>query len=887
MALTPMMQQYMDIKEQNKDSILFFRLGDFYEMFFEDAKLASRELEITLTGKDCGLNERAPMCGIPFHSADSYISKLIKKGYKVAICEQLEDASQCKGLVKRDIVRIVTPGTLTDSNILEEKRNNYLLSIYKKEESLGIALADVSTGELLCSFIDSGNLSAKLFDEIAKFHPTEIIVGTELANHCGTETKVLIDDIKKRFEIFVSIIEDKYFETEFADSIINEKFKGQNDLSEINGLSKNAIGALLYYLDKTQKTNLDHIVDIKTYKISEFMSLDLSTRRNLELTETIREKSKKGSLLWVLDKTVTSMGGRLLRKWLEEPLLNVHDINDRLDAVSEFKDKFMVRMETRELLKRVYDIERLMGKVIIGNVNSRDLISLKNSIEQMPYIKNTVQNCESGLNKKIYSEIDELKDIYTLINESICDEPPITITEGGIIKSGFNEKVDELRLATTDGKNWIAALEASERRKTGIKNIKIGFNKVFGYFIEVTKSYFSLVPDYYVRKQTLANCERFITDDLKKIEETILGAESKVIDLEYQIFLNIKEKIAIAINRVKLTAKNVACLDVLCALADLADRECYLRPEISDNGKIKIVEGRHPVVEKITGMNAFVPNDTFLDTTKNRLSIITGPNMAGKSTYMRQVALIVLMAQIGSFVPAKEAMISIVDKIFTRVGASDDLASGQSTFMVEMSEVANILNNATSKSLLILDEIGRGTSTFDGLSIAWSVIEYISNTSKMGSRTLFATHYHELTELEGKLTGIKNYCISVQKQGDDIIFLRKIIRGGADDSYGIQVAKLAGIPQAVIDRAKEILKELEDADVTKYERKLKKNRRQIEGQIDIFSMPGFTNLYEKQDTNKIYESKLVNELNSINITTTTPIDALNILNKLKNMTFTR
>ncbi len=887
MALTPMMQQYMDIKEQNKDSILFFRLGDFYEMFFEDAKLASRELEITLTGKDCGLNERAPMCGIPFHSADSYISKLIKKGYKVAICEQLEDASQCKGLVKRDIVRIVTPGTLTDSNILEEKRNNYLLSIYKKEESLGIALADVSTGELLCSFIDSGNLSAKLFDEIAKFHPTEIIVGTELANHCGTETKVLIDDIKKRFEIFVSIIEDKYFETEFADSIINEKFKGQNDLSEINGLSKNAIGALLYYLDKTQKTNLDHIVDIKTYKISEFMSLDLSTRRNLELTETMREKSKKGSLLWVLDKTVTSMGGRLLRKWLEEPLLNVHDINDRLDAVSEFKDKFMVRMETRELLKRVYDIERLMGKVIIGNVNSRDLISLKNSIEQMPYIKNTVQNCESGLNKKIYSEIDELKDIYTLINESICDEPPITITEGGIIKSGFNEKVDELRLATTDGKNWIAALEASERRKTGIKNIKIGFNKVFGYFIEVTKSYFSLVPDYYVRKQTLANCERFITDDLKKIEETILGAESKVIDLEYQIFLNIKEKIAIAINRVKLTAKNVACLDVLCALADLADRECYLRPEISDNGKIKIVEGRHPVVEKITGMNAFVPNDTFLDTTKNRLSIITGPNMAGKSTYMRQVALIVLMAQIGSFVPAKEAMISIVDKIFTRVGASDDLASGQSTFMVEMSEVANILNNATSKSLLILDEIGRGTSTFDGLSIAWSVIEYISNTSKMGSRTLFATHYHELTELEGKLTGIKNYCISVQKQGDDIIFLRKIIRGGADDSYGIQVAKLAGIPQAVIDRAKEILKELEDADVTKYERKLKKNRRQIEGQIDIFSMPGFTNLYEKQDTNKIYESKLVNELNSINITTTTPIDALNILNKLKNMTFTR
>jgi len=865
-TVTPMMQQYLDIKEQYADCILFFRLGDFYEMFFEDAELASKELEITLTGKDCGLDERAPMCGVPFHSADSYISRLINKGYKVAICEQIEDPALAKGIVKRDVIRVVTPGTVTDSSMLDEKKNNYLLSVYRSKYYFGLACVDVSTGEFAATQINWGNTVNKLVDELAKYSPSEIIVNSELFND-----QALISNIKKRFNVYISIFDDRYFEEKNALSKIQEKFSGCELAEREYDLSVNASGALLEYLEQTQKVNLDHIQNINTYRLEEFMLLDVSTRRNLELTETMRERSRKSTLLWVLDRTMTSMGGRTIRKWVEQPLIKLSDIKERLESVNEFKEKFMVRMEIRELLKRVYDIERLMGKVILGSVNCRDLIALKNSLGQIPYIKSLMNECSADLNARNREQIDNLEDIYELIGRSIIDDPPVSVKEGGIIKPGYDSEVDRLRRATTEGKNWVAEIESSEREKTGIKNLKVGFNKVFGYYIEVTKSYYSLVPQSYIRKQTLVNCERYITQELKEIEETILGAEEKVVELEYRLFLDIKNRISSEIDRIKLTARSIAEIDVICSLAEVADREAYCMPEVTQDGEIEIVDGRHPVVEKMLDNNSFVPNDTFLDTDENRLAIITGPNMAGKSTYMRQVALIVLMAQIGSFVPAKEARIGIVDRIFTRVGASDDLAAGQSTFMVEMSEVANILNNATSRSLLILDEIGRGTSTFDGLSIAWSIIEFISDRETMGCRTLFATHYHELTDLEGKITGIKNYCISVKENGDDIIFLRKIIRGGADDSYGIQVAKLAGIPQPVIDRAKEILNELENADISKKEIKIRKNKIPIDGQLDLFSLGMSTK-------NK---DEITEELKSIDVSTLTPLDALNILYRLQ------
>jgi len=865
-GVTPMMQQYMEIKEQHKDCILFFRLGDFYEMFFEDAETASRELEITLTGRDCGLEERAPMCGVPFHSADSYISRLISKGYKVAICEQVEDPALAKGIVKRDVVRVVTPGTITDSSMLDDRRNNYLMCIYGSSVYFGVSTVDISTGDFFSTQITWGNTVNKLIDEIARFSPSEIIVNKEFIENVS-----LVNSIKKRFNVYISHFDDGFFHEKFASGKISAKFSDRELLNSSLNLSLNSSGALLEYLEQTQKVSLEHIQSISTYKIEEFMVLDISTRRNLELTETMREKAKKGTLLWVLDRTVTSMGGRTIRKWIEQPLINVSDINERLEAVGELKDKFMVRMEVRELLKRVYDIERLMGKVILGNVNCRDLIALKNSVGQIPYIKSLITECHADLNKRIHSQIDNLEDIYELIDKSINDDPPVALKEGGIIKTGFNEEVDRLRRAGTEGKNWVASIESSEREKTGIKNLKVGFNRVFGYYIEVTKSYYSLVPQSYIRKQTLANCERYITQELKEIEETILGAEEKVIELEYEIFLDVKNKIADEVNRIKNTARSISEIDVLCSLADVADRESYCMPEISIGDEIEIIDGRHPVVEKMLEEGQFVPNDTLLDMDENRLSIITGPNMAGKSTYMRQVALIVLMAQIGSFVPAKNAIIGIVDRIFTRVGASDDLAAGQSTFMVEMSEVANILKNATSRSLLILDEIGRGTSTFDGLSIAWSVIEFISSKEKMGCRTLFATHYHELTELEGRITGIKNYCISVKEKGDDIIFLRKIIRGGADDSYGIQVAKLAGVPQPVIERAREILTELEDADISKKEHKVRKNKKPMEGQLDMFV------LYNSSKS----KDEAVEELKNMDISTLTPLDALNLLYKLQ------
>ncbi len=863
-SLTPMMQQYLEIKEQYKDCILFFRLGDFYEMFFSDAELASRELELTLTGKDCGLEERAPMCGVPFHSADSYIARLINKGYKVAICEQVEDPALAKGLVKRDVIRIVTPGTVTDSAMLDEKKNNYLMSIYKNKTFYGIACVDLTTGEFLSTYITFGNTFNKLMDEIAKFSPSEIVVNGEFFHD-----EDIKNTLRKRFDVYISSIEDRFFEKDFSVQKLKSYFKDYVAEENAFDLYINASGALLEYLEQTQKVNLSHIQSFNVYRIEEYMVLDLASRRNLELTETLREKNRKGSLLWVLDRTMTSMGGRTLRKWIEQPLINLHDIKDRLNAVNEFKEKFMVRTEVRELLRAVYIIERLMSKVILGSANCRDMVSIKHSIGQVPYIKELISDLKSDLNVLSYNELDTLTDVYEIIDKAIVDEPPVAVKEGGIIKEGYNEEVDKLRSAAKDGKKWIAHLESKERERTGIKNLKVGFNKVFGYFIEVTKSYYSQVPDDYIRKQTLANCERYITQELKEIENTVLGAEDRLVELEYQIFVDIRNRVAKEINRLKSTARSLARIDVLCSLAEVADRESYTMPVVTDDDKIEIKDGRHPVVEKMIGQGAFVPNDTYLDMGENQISIITGPNMAGKSTYMRQVALIVLMAQMGSFVPAQSAKIGIVDRIFTRVGASDDLASGQSTFMVEMSEVANILSNATSKSLLVLDEIGRGTSTYDGLSIAWAVIEFIGE--KIGARTLFATHYHELTELEERIEGIKNYCISVEEKGEDIIFLRKILRGGADNSYGVQVARLAGIPAPVIHRAKEILKKLEDADITRKEKRIRRGKQPIQGQIDVFT---FNTAQRNCD-------EVLNELRELDITTLTPLDAINVLYNLQ------
>lgn len=863
--LTPMMQQYLDTKEQYKDCILFFRLGDFYEMFFSDAETASRELEITLTGRDCGMPERAPMCGVPFHAADTYIARLIAKGYKVAVCEQVEDPALAKGIVRREVIRVVTPGTVTDASMLDDRKNNYLMSIYKSGYYFGIAVVDVTTGDFSATSITWGNTFGKLVDELAKYSPSEVI-----ANSAFLGDAALIGPVRKRFNSYISSLDDVHFSDEAASEKFQARFGEEMLAKDVGGLCINAAGALLEYLEETQKVNLEHIQKINLYKSEEFMLLDVSTRRNLELTETMREKSKKGTLLWVLDRTMTSMGGRTLRRWVEQPLLNLSDIEERLAAVEEFKEKFMVRMELRELLRRVYDIERLMGKVILGSANCRDLIALKNSIGQVPYIKEILSGCSSAPAVRNNERSDPLEDVYGLIDRAIMDDPPLAVKEGMIIKTGFDPEVDRLRKASTEGKDWVAALEASEREKTGIKSLKVGFNKVFGYYIEVTRSYFHLVPEAYIRKQTLANCERYITQELKEMEDTILGAEEKVIALEYSIFCDIKTRISSEVKRIKDTAACMAELDVLCSLAEVADREGYCRPSVSADGRIEISEGRHPVVEKMLEQGAFVPNDTFLDTDENRLSILTGPNMAGKSTYMRQVALIVLMAQVGSFVPAKSADIGLADRIFTRVGASDDLAAGQSTFMVEMSEVANILSNATPRSLLILDEIGRGTSTYDGLSIAWAVIEYISDREKIGSRTLFATHYHELTELEGKLTGIKNYCISVKEKGEDIIFLRKIIRGGADGSYGIQVARLAGVPQPVLERARELLKELEDADISKKENRLRRNRMPIEGQLDLLSI-----------NSGIKRSEALEELKALDVSALTPLDALNALYRLQ------
>ena len=864
--LSPMMQNYLNTKSQYKDCMLFYRLGDFYEMFFDDAIIASRELEITLTSRACGLEEKAPMCGVPYHAVEIYISRLIAKGYKVAICEQLEDPKKAKGIVKRDVIRVVTPGTVIETNMLEEKKNNYIMSIAKKGMYYGIGICDISTGDFYATQIKlAENNFEKLLDEYARYSPAELVVNTAMGN---SEKELNI--LKDRNNTFVTVREDKNFEEDeekllnlytITDGYDKEK-KEFNDES----LVVSAINGLLNYFTETQKVKLEHINKIKIYEVQKYMALDINARRSLELTERMRDKSKKGTLIWVLDKTSTSMGGRLLRRWINDPLLEIEEIKERLDAVKELKDNMILRDDIINLLKKVYDIERLAGKISYGNANARDMISLKNSLSNIPSLKQILSTTNSKLLQIMYKRLDELKDIYSLIERAIVDEPPISVKEGGIIKKGFNSEIDDLKEASTQGKNWIIALEAKEKERTGIRNLKVGYTKVFGYYIEITKSFLNQVPENYIRKQTLTGGERFVTEELKQIEEKILGSEEKVISLEYEVFTQIRNEIARNIERLQKSANTIAKIDVLASLAVVAEDNNYVYPEVNDGDIIDIKSGRHPVIEKMINDGSFVENDTYLDCDKSRVEIITGPNMAGKSTFMRQVAIITLMAQIGSFVPAEKACIGIVDKIFTRVGASDDLSSGQSTFMVEMNEVANILKEATPKSLVILDEIGRGTSTYDGLSIAWAVAEYIADKEKIGCKTLFATHYHELLGLEEKVEGIKNFQVAVKEKGEDIIFLRKIVEGGTDESYGIHVAKLAGVPKTVVTRANKILRSLEKGGVKIKEEK--ESKKQVEGQFDLFNL-------------KLAD--ISHELDKININELTPIDALNTLVKLKEM----
>ncbi|MCI7179871.1 MAG: DNA mismatch repair protein MutS [Schaedlerella sp.] len=873
---TPMMQKYLETKEQYKDCILFYRLGDFYEMFFDDAITVSRELELTLTGKSCGQEERAPMCGVPYHAAESYLTKLVSKGYKVAVCEQVEDPKTAKGLVKREVVRIVTPGTILDTQAIDDNKNNYIMCIVYIADRYGVSVADVTTGEYFVTELpDSG----KLLDEIARFTPSEII-----CNESFYMSGMDLDDLHNRLGIAIYSLDSWYFD----DDICKNKLKEHFHVSSLSGLGLEnydcgiiSAGALFQYLQETQKNDLSQITHITPYMTGKYMILDSSTRRNLELCETLREKQKRGSLLWVLDKTKTAMGARMLRKFIEQPLIEKAEIERRLDAVEELKTHAISREEIREYLSPVYDLERLITRITYGTANPRDLTAFGGSLSMLPPIRYILEEMNSELLVQVREEMDTLEDLCSLISSAICDEPPLLMKEGGIIRDGYNEEVDRLRRAKSEGKDWIAKLEEEEREKTGIKNLRIKYNKVFGYYLEVTNSFKNMVPDYFTRKQTLANAERYITPELKELEDTILGAEDKLYALEYDLYCDVRSRIAGQVERIQKTAKAVAMLDVFASLAVVAERNNYVRPKLNVSGKIDIRDGRHPVVEQMLPGGTFICNDTLLDDKKQRISIITGPNMAGKSTYMRQSALIVLMAQIGSFVPASKANIGIVDRIFTRVGASDDLASGQSTFMVEMTEVANILRNATSKSLLILDEIGRGTSTFDGLSIAWAVVEYISDARLLGAKTLFATHYHELTELEGKISNVNNYCIAVKEKGDDIVFLRKIVKGGADKSYGIQVAKLAGVPDIVINRAKEIVEELAEGDITVRVSEIasqesaskKKVKSKKYDEVDLAQFSLF-------DTVK--DDDVLEELKNIDVGNLTPIDALNTIYRLQN-----
>lgn len=874
--LTPMMQQYVEIKEKYKDCLMLFRLGDFYELFFEDAEIASRELEITLTAR--GGKEKIPMCGVPHHAASSYIDKLVAKGYKVAICEQVEEASQAKGIVKRDVVRVITPGTLIDTNLLEDKRNNYLASLYVTLEGYGLTYVDISTGEFACTQIRAGKKEQKIIDEITKIGPNEIIYFIEDDNN----HKNIIQNIKNAMDIYMYEYDYWVFEKNYSSGQIREHFK----ISSLEGLGFctghmgiQSAGALLHYLKSTQKRILSHINKINIYNLSEKMILDSSTRRNLELIETIREKGKKGSLLWVLDKTLTAMGGRMIRHWVQEPLLDTDCIKERLYAVEMLKNDILLRKELKEYLKQIYDLERLAGKIAFGSANPRDLIALKKSVSFLPIIKQLFHEESVGLLGKILSNIDPLEDVKNIIERSILDEPAITLKDGGIIKAGYNEELDELQSVSREGKHWIAKLEQEEKDRTGIRSLKVGYNRVFGYYVEVSKSNLHLVPEDYIRKQTLVNCERYITPELKEIESKVLGAEEKIINMEYDLFIEVRNILLGEIKRIQTTAEAIAQLDVLYSFAEVAEENNYIKPVINNGEVIQIEGGRHPVVEKVLQDEMFIPNSTYIDTEGEQLLIITGPNMAGKSTYMRQVALIVLMAQIGSFVPAESATIGIVDRIFTRVGANDDLAQGQSTFMVEMSEMASIINLATEKSLLIIDEIGRGTSTFDGLSIAWAVVEYICKT--LNSRTLFSTHYHELTKLAETYSKIKNYKVAVKEDKEDIIFLHQVIEGSADRSYGIQVAKLAGLPQYIIERANAILETLEEEGIDE------NNYLEDIVSEDIISEVALTDEYE--DTKKVEQIKIedlvgvevLNELKDINLLETTPIDALNLLFKLQ------
>ena len=873
--LSPMMQHYLQVKNEYPDCIIFYRLGDFYEMFFEDAKVVSKELELTLTGRACGLEERAPMCGVPFHAADTYLNRLVQRGYKVAICEQVEDPSTAKGMVKREVVRIATPGTNIDMQALDETKNNYIMCIVYSVEKYGISIADVTTGDFFVTEVDT---ERKLVDEINKFAPSEII-----CNEAFYMSGVDVNDMKDRLRIAVTSLDSWYFGDDLARETLLSHFK----IHTLEGLGLQdydsgvlASGALLKYLYETQKNSLSNILAIHPYSIGKYMIIDSSSRRNLELVETLREKQKRGSLLWVLDKTKTAMGARLLRSYVEQPLIDKSEILKRQEFISVLNKHEITREELREYLNPIYDLERLITRITYQTANPRDLIAFRNSLEMLPAIGMLLGDLSCDLVAEIRDEFDDLRDLYDLLCESIQEEPPISSRDGDIIKEGFNEEVDKLRAAKTEGKSWLAELEAKEKEKTGIKNLRIKYNKVFGYYLEVTNSFKDMVPDYFIRKQTLTNAERFITPELKELEDTILGSEDRLTSLEYELFKAVRDHLAENVARIQRTAKAIAKIDVFASLALVASRNNYCKPKINESGIIDIKNGRHPVVEKMITNDMFIDNDTYLNNANNRIAIITGPNMAGKSTYMRQTALIVLMAQIGSFVPAASANIGIVDRIFTRVGASDDLASGQSTFMVEMNEVANILRNATSNSLLILDEIGRGTSTFDGLSIAWAVVEHISNTKLIGAKTLFATHYHELTELEGKLNGVNNYCIAVKEKGDDIVFLRKIIKGGADKSYGIQVAKLAGLPDTVIERAKEIVNELINNDITEVVRNIsvdnssKKNYKKVHlDEVDLTQMSLF-------DT--ISDEDIIDELRNVDIGNLTPLEALNKLYELQN-----
>ena len=874
MALSPMMSQYLETKKEYPDCILFYRLGDFYEMFFEDAKTVSRELELTLTGKDCGMEERAPMCGVPFHAVEGYLNRLVQKGYKVAIAEQMEDPKLAKGLVRREVIRVVTPGTLTSAQALEEPRHNYLMGIVCLDGAYGICTADVGTGEDLVTEVRSDR---GLIDEIYKFSPSEII-----CNESFFMSGVDLEDLKNRLHVVISSLDSRFFADDACRAVLQEHFHVPNmealGLAEY-GVGQIAAGAVLQYLYETQKNPLDHMVRLSVYTTGQYMTLDTSTRRNLELTETLREKQKRGTLLWVLDRTKTAMGARMLRSLIEQPLIVREEILRRQNAVEELNMNYISREELCEYLNSIYDLERLIGRVSYRTANARDLLAFGRSLTMLPHIKQILGEFSGELLKEINQDLDPLTDLEQLITAAIEEDPPLSVREGGMIRDGYHEELDELRRARVEGKDWLAQLEQSEREKTGIRNLRIKYNKVFGYYFEVTNSFKDQVPDYFVRKQTLTNAERYTTEKLKELEGRILGAEDRMISLEYELFCGVRDAVGAEVARIQQTARAVAMTDVLASLSAAATRYNYVKPQINEKGIIRIRGGRHPVVERMMKSDQFVSNDTLLDTGKNRLSIITGPNMAGKSTYMRQTALIALMAQIGSFVPADEADIGLCDRIFTRVGASDDLASGQSTFMVEMTEVANILRSATKNSLLILDEIGRGTSTFDGLSIAWAVAEYISNPKILGARTLFATHYHELTELEGTLPGVNNYCIAVKEQGDDIVFLRKIVKGGADKSYGIQVARLAGVPAPVIERARELVEELSDADITARAREIAQSggaaarRRPVKAdEVDLQQMSIF-------DT--VREDDIIQEILGLELNRMSPLDALNTLDRLQ------